>query len=486
MNINLQNLLEYSKKLNRKGSLKRHQHFNKLVEATRFLPTDCSVVRRLWHIEHRSAIPKCKVCDNNAAWDNHKGGFYRTYCSNKCAISDPDRLSKIQSTNKRRYGHNSPFGSRDVQAKSKATIQQKYGVDNVSHIPKVNDKRRETLILSRNKNIGEIDRIQNMINDGYTQKGIGRELDITQPRVSNLLNRLNLKTNKTSLSTEHQDILNFIKSTTAHHIDINVNGIIPTYELDICIPELNLAIEVDGIFWHSELSGRGRKYHINKTSECIKQGIKLIHIFSNEWHTKNGIVKSRLKYVLGSCDRRLYARNCQVEVIDHGTSRQFVHANHIQGPRNAAYNYGLYHGEELVMVATLSNHSNYEFELIRSCSLRGVSVVGGLGKIIKKFISDYQPSTILSYADRRWGDGQSYGKIGFQCIGNTQPNYWYFRRNGDTNTVFSRLTFQKHKLANILNDFDPTLTEWQNMVKNGYDRIWDCGNSKWVWTNSKL
>ncbi len=41
---------------------------------------------------------------------------------------------------------------------------------------------------------------------------------------------------------------------------------------------------------------------------------------------------------------------------------------------------------------------------------------------------------------------------------------------------FSRLQFQKHKLKNILENFDPNLTEWENMQLNGFDRIWDCGN----------
>jgi len=41
--------------------------------------------------------------------------------------------------------------------------------------------------------------------------------------------------------------------------------------------------------------------------------------------------------------------------------------------------------------------------------------------------------------------------------------------------------FQKHKLEKMLDTFNPNLTEFENMKMNGYDRIWDCGNVKFVW-----
>ena len=42
------------------------------------------------------------------------------------------------------------------------------------------------------------------------------------------------------------------------------------------------------------------------------------------------------------------------------------------------------------------------------------------------------------------------------------------------------MKYQKHKLKDKLQIFDPNLTEWQNMQLNGYDRIWDCGNFVFV------
>jgi hypothetical protein len=41
------------------------------------------------------------------------------------------------------------------------------------------------------------------------------------------------------------------------------------------------------------------------------------------------------------------------------------------------------------------------------------------------------------------------------------------------------MSFQKHKLEKLLKIYNPSLSEWENMKNNGYDRIWDCGHGKY-------
>ncbi len=60
----------------------------------------------------------------------------------------------------------------------------------------------------------------------------------------------------------------------------------------------------------------------------------------------------------------------------------------------------------------------------------------------------------------------------------TSPNYFYTSSN--CQTLESRLKYQKHKLINVLETYNESLTEQQNMLNNGYDWIYDCGNSAWV------
>ena len=49
-------------------------------------------------------------------------------------------------------------------------------------------------------------------------------------------------------------------------------------ELDIYIPNKNIAFEFDGLYWHSEIKKTDKKYHLNKTDMCLSKGIQLIHI----------------------------------------------------------------------------------------------------------------------------------------------------------------------------------------------------------------
>lgn len=482
MGKKLQDLVAHADQLQRLGSLKKHEDYHLLVQRTSFLPHTASVAQRLWHIRSGTTEqPACKMCDSPAAWEKTNGGYYRKYCSNRCAVGDPDRLAKIQQTNQQRYKSRSSLGDPAIQAKAKATIRKRYGVSNVSQVPEINERRKAALRISKNKHLDRVDTIRQWIGQNLTQGEIGVQLGISQERVCALLKVLNLSTNTSTGSAIQREITEFIKSLTDEEIITDCSSLIAPNDVDIYIPALNIAFEIDGVYWHGESMGRGRNYHLNKTQQCAAHGIKLIHIFSSEWNTKKEIVKSRLAYILGATPTRVYARKCTVALIQSSAANQFVDNYHTQGRRPATINIGLFHGEDLISVMTFSNHTKYDYELVRFCSVNNVAVVGALGKMYKFFVDMFAPSSVLSYADKRWGDGQGYGNVGFVFEGSTEPNYYYFSKNGDTDKLHSRVRFQKHKQRGVLQTFDPLLTEWENMANNGYDRIWDCGSNRWVW-----
>ena len=118
-----------------------------------------------------------------------------------------------------------------------------------------------------------------------------------------------------------------------------------------------------------------------------------------------------------------------------------------------------------------------EWEMLRFCSKLGYHVVGAAGKLLKHFEQEYKPKSIVSYADMRWSQGKLYKALGFTFDHSSAPNYWYFK---GPMLRESRVKFQKHKLPNILDHFDPNLSEVQNMVANGYNRIFDCGNMVFI------
>lgn len=249
------------------------------------------------------------------------------------------------------------------------------------------------------------------------------------------------------------------------------------FEIDIFLPDVNVGIEYNGSYWHSELQGRDRRYHVNKTNRCEEHGIHLIHIWDFQWTNKQDLIKSRLRSKLQQC-KVIYGRKTVISDVASDTSLQFQADNHIQGQCRSTIAYGLYYESELVALMTFGKSrykKDIKWELIRYCSKQGTNVVGGASRLLKHFTSRNN-GNIISYSCRLWNTGGLYRAIGFSHSRRTSPSYFY---TNDYCTFENRVAYQKHKLKDKLMMFDEKLTEWENMQNNGFDRIWDCGTDVW-------
>jgi hypothetical protein len=249
-------------------------------------------------------------------------------------------------------------------------------------------------------------------------------------------------------------------------------------QLDIIVPEKRVAIEYNGLVWHSERFKKDSKTsHLKKTELAESLGYRLVHIFEDEWLEKPELVKNRLRAILGAGLTKLHARATQAAKIDWRQASAFLSGTHLQGHGPSSKNsFGLFHKNELVAVATFakSRYTKDDWELLRFAAT--ARVVGGMSKLLSAFKRDARPTgTLISYADRRWSDGGLYRAMGFEFAGHTSPNYFY-EAGGKR---FSREKFQKHKLEATLNKFDSSLTEVANCANNGFYRIFDCGSSRW-------
>ena len=273
------------------------------------------------------------------------------------------------------------------------------------------------------------------------------------------------------------ELRDFIESLNIN-VEYNTRDIIKPQEIDIYIPHKKIGIEFNGLYWHSELFV-DKKYHLNKTKLCNDNGIRLIHIFEDEWIFKKEIVKSRLKNILGLSENKIYARKCKIKFVDSKTKEEFLNTNHIQGNLGTNINLGLYYGEELVSLMTFKNPRNIlknksvngYYELTRFINKLDTTVVGGAGRLLKFFIKTYQPNKIISYADLRWSDGCLYEVLGFSYVHSIEPNFTYINGKNRVNQI----KYQKHKL--IKEGFDSTKTEHEIMLDRGMYRIYDCGNN---------
>lgn len=291
-------------------------------------------------------------------------------------------------------------------------------------------------------------------------------------------------------SSAEKELYDFIK-TYINNIKRNNRILINPYELDIIIPDKKIAIEYCGLYWHSENKGKTKNYHLNKLRKCNKKGYNLITIFEDEWLHKKEIVKKRLSYLLNlEKFKTIHARKCEIKEIDAKKKNKFLNDFHMQGKDNSKIKLGAFYNNTLVSVMTFSQGNASKgsltekniYELNRFCSDYNYKIPGIASKLLKYFIRNYNPAQIYSYADRRWSVGDVYQQLGFKFVHNTSPNYWYIV--GDKR--YHRFNFRKSELPKKLENFNPELTEYQNMLNNNYSRIWDCGNSKWIYIKERI
>lgn len=278
----------------------------------------------------------------------------------------------------------------------------------------------------------------------------------------------------TSSSQHEIEIYEFLKSIYPGKILLHDRELLSPYELDIYIPDKNLAIEVDGTYWHNDSLKTFMKYE-----EARKLGVRVIGIYDYEWRLQNGLLKSYLKAQLGIFDNKIGARKCELRKVPYKEAEEFIKRNHLQGSGKGVTNrntlcLGLYFQDNLVQLETFDRprfSKKAEWELVRECSLQGWQIYGGKDRLLSYFLKNYEGS-LISYCDKRFFSGISYEKEGFKKEPDSSPSYRYFKNN----RVYSRYSCMKSKLKNFLKDFNPRLSETENMKKNGFFKLYDFGN----------
>jgi len=416
---------------------------------------------------------------------------------NKYGVESYSKLSeykeKVKKTKLERYGDENYNNISQI----KSTCLEKYGVDNVLKNTKIREKINDTIKYKHFnfiKNYCESKNITPLFSEeeynGYlfhnrykfSCKHCNKIFETNVYKINHIFCDFCNPMDKTTLENE---LFHFIKSIMNDDVVIKRKDrtVLNGKELDIYIPSKNLAFEFNGLYWHSENGNNIKKYyHLNKSRSCMSKGIRLIHIFENEWLYKKEIVKSIIFNTLNNNKLKIYARNCDVRKITENEKNGFLEQNHLQGKDKSSIKYGLFYEKELVSVMTFVKSrfdKKIQYEMYRYCNKINTTIIGGASKLFKQFIKEYDPISIISYNDKRYFDGVVYQNLEFAFIENTPPNYWYI--NPDYKHIQNRMTFQKHKLSKLLKTYDNSLTEWENMTQNGYDRIWDCGNGKWIW-----
>ena len=383
--------------------------------------------------------------------------------------------------------------------KSKNTKLEKYGTENIMNVPEIKKKVSENMILTKHNLLN--DKLQNFnlnlisyssellefVCKSCTNKSTNHPVTINAKLRSNI-NPCNICSPKPlTHSNMEKEVVKFIESITDYTVKENVkkyNIHKKRYEIDILIDELNLGFEFNGLYWHSELY-KEPGYHIGKSMDSKNGGIKLIHIWEDDWTYNQNICKSIISNSIGN-SQKIYARKCRILEIPNNEYKDFCNDNHLQGYGLASIRIGLFFNDKLVSVMGFSkirkafnkgDSGTKDYELIRLCTINGFNVIGGASRMIKYFEKKYNPELLMTYCDISISPDEEktiYNKLGFTYIGKTTPGYFWIvdkkRRH--------RLNYTKHKL--LKSGGDPNKTGIEIMHDRGYNRIWDCGNFKYI------
>lgn len=429
----------------------------------------------------------CEECGGESKFNGLAKG-YQKFCSLKCSNGNEQRKLLFRES----YLKND---LNSINKKRQQTNLERYGNIIANRNEEIKQKNKLSFLKGRLKTkLKYLDELNlNVVTKNLEEKTHRDEItfeckDCGKTFVDNLANILQRIypcscKRPISKSVNENELKKFL-STYFDEGELLFNTRLEGYELDIYIPKLNIAIEYNGLYWHSEkVQSDPKNYHYNKYILCKNHNIRLIQIFEDEWISKNEIVKNRLLHILKvNTPNKIFARNCTIKEIDHTTKNEFLDKYHIQGKDSSKIKLGAFYNNDLVAIMTFSvgniskgSHSKAGvWELNRFCQKFNQNCIGIAGKMLTYFKKNYDWDTIFSYADLRWSQGNLYNILGFNLEQNININYWY------TKDGMERI----HRFALRKKEDEPKdIPEWILRQKEGYYRIWDCGNLKFTMTN---
>ena len=453
----------------------RHRDFLlRITENTMFLPKNSPATFRVrCALEGISEVPKCahENCTKlvNIKSSATKGEWYETFefthhCCKEHARKSKSTKVKKERTYLDRYGVSSYMDTAEFREKSKITMQEKYGRAHPAHFH-INDSSVQMLCDKQ------------WLEEEYktkTPREIGDSIGVHYTTVLNYIHKHGIEVVRNNSSHHEQEIVKFIEEI-GFSPDVGNREVLNGRELDIVIHDKKVAIEYDGIYWHSD-KFRDKNYHLRKTVDADSMGYRLIHIFEDEWVYRKDQVKAKIRSILGVDDRAVvYARKCKHITPPKPDALVFLDDNHIQGGSSFSVCFGLEYDGALVALMSFKKSTENVYELTRYAT--SSRVVGGFTRLLnraKEFLRGLGVTRIVSFADLRYSDGNMYSSCGWSHEYNTPPDYQYVV--GDKRV--RKQNYRRAVLGRKLEFFDPSLSERENMEMNGIRRVYNCGLMK--------
>jgi len=448
----------------------------KIEDLTSFLPIETTTHQRINCI--RKGItenPLCSVCGTEVICHPHNG--FSATCSQRCASIKSNETFKHK---------NGAYSIESPDIKRKAANGLKKYLSDKDRLASTQHKRQQRQIekngrphynqVHLSQEAYDLLSCKEKLEYLYKSKGaywIENKYDIPNQTVYRYLQYHEIDLVNGNRSASERLIEEFINSL-GFQTEAGNRSILDGKEIDIYIPFMQLGIEFNGLYWHStKVLDNHTAYtmHLDKTKKAQEKGVRLIHIFEDEWLYREDLVKKKLKTILGLSDDRIGARKTTICNVALEEAKHFMEANHIQGSNvKAKVRLGLRDSSGRLVALMYFKRIGNTWDLCRYAT--SCLVVGGFTKLLKHFEEQYNPKEIVSFADLRWSQGELYYKCGFELDKVLLPSYYYVHNN-------QRIRKEKFRHARMKKmtdfDYDPNETEKENTERNGYHRIYDCG-----------
>lgn len=267
-------------------------------------------------------------------------------------------------------------------------------------------------------------------------------------------------------------------------------------ELDIYLPEHNLAIEYCGMYWHSHTDKEDEKAnkhkHYDKYKAAQTQGVRVVTMYESEWLERSHVLKRLLRAAIGKMKGRIMARKCEVRKVGPKEAKAFFEKYHPQGGAGGGSNYALFYKEKMVACMRFSfgindrgvGAKNSTWTLSRYATR--LPVAGGASKLFKAFLKEERPIEVKSFSDNRYFSGAMYRALGFSLDQETLPDYqvWSKILGLKPKSHYQRRALPQriieHQVPIVFDPDHSPQTEQDITYAVGARRIYDCGKKKWV------
>lgn len=426
-------------------------------------------------------------------------------------MKSPDGIQKWKDVFEEKYGVSNPMHVEEFNKKSnwcymndcwkvqtdeflersRESTLERYGVTNPMHSPHIVEKVRKSNMsrydrISPNQQritsesldiLGDKEKLNKLMEDNFMEE-VATQLGVHRSSIQRACAIFEIPVKK-SQSMQENSVADYVESL-GFTVDRGVYFKSIKREADILIEDKKLIIEYNGVYWHCE-DFKNPSYHQQKTKNLHDLGYSVINIWEDDWvdPQKNIILKNKIKAKLGVPDARIFARKCEVSFIGRNDVVDFFNNNHIQGHVDGSYYIGLLFNDHLVACMTMKRSKDNVYDLSRFATSQ--SVIGGASRCLAYFKRNVEWSEIFTFASLDYSSGDVYERVGFTKQHTTDPNMWYMKRGEWVR--LGRRRFTKSKLPNILEVYDPNISETDNMRNNGYVRIFDCGSIKYSMIN---